>query len=107
MTINQKIRRIEAEADFAWEIGDEAEGGRLDAILRELGAENERRLAAAKARFDEFDQEARDSGFLNASQTRVSDEAPTFACLGDRALQMCEFWELAAESAQSVVDFRD
>jgi len=109
MTINQKIRRIEQDADFAWEIDDAEEGARLDGIIRKLGAENERRLAAAKARFDKFDQEARDSGYLNASMTSASEsgEAPTFGAIGDRALQMCEFWEMAVASAQSIVDSRD
>jgi hypothetical protein len=108
MIINQKIKRLEDDADLAWHDGDEAEGARLDALVRELDAENERRLEAAKARLESFDQEAKDSGLLNASETSVKPLGgpPTFGSLGDRALQMCEFWELAAESAQAIVDFR-
>jgi len=108
MILNQKIKRLEDDADLAWHDGDEAEGMRIDALVFELGAENERRLEAAKTRFETFDEEAKDSGLLNASETSVSmsGNGPTFGALGDNALQMCEFWELAAESAQNIVDFR-
>ena len=108
MILKQKAQRLHDDAELAWHDGNEAEAERIDAIAWELEAENERRLIAAKARLESFDQEAQASGLLNAEDTSMSwsGDAPTFGEIGRRAAQMCEFWELAADSAQCIVDCR-
>lgn len=108
MIIIQKIRRLEDDSYIAWYEGDEERGKHIDSIIFQLSSENERRLKAAKARFESFDSKTQDSAWLNASQTSVSmsGNAPTFSSLGALALQMCEFWEMAANSAQDLIDFR-
>ena len=75
--------------------------------MKDLWRENERRLNIAKALFESFDEESRDSGWLNASETAANDAGTvTFGELGNDALQMCEFWEMAASSAQFIADCR-
>ena len=108
MILKQKAQRLHDDAELAWHDGNEAEAHRLDAIAWELEEENERRLEAAKALFETFDEDAQDSGRINAEETSMSwsGNAPTFGSVKNR-LQMCEFWEAAAGSAQSIVDFRE
>jgi hypothetical protein len=95
----QQIKRLAADADMLWRDGSEEQARRTDAKITELDMQNEVRLNAACAQFEAFDQEARESGWLNASETSPWME---MIKAGKHAepLRYCEFWELAARSAE-------
>ena len=94
--LNQKIKLLDAEAQAT------DSDKRVLEILDEITAlisENADRMEAAKTKFYAFSEDAQYSGELNAAQT-----APftNFAKYGkqDEMLDACEFWELAADSAE-------
>ena len=105
MIINAKIARLEMDAELAWHDGNETEGRRLYSEIAELENENETRMAIAKSKFATFPQSIQDEAELNASQTAINaSQTKTFFQVGSKALQMCEFWESAADSAQFLAD---
>ena len=103
-SIRHMIEALEPDADRAFSAGDVKEGERLDAMVSALVGENERRMEAAMAEFHKYDEDAQDSGRINAEDTEI--DGTTFGQLGNRALHMCEFWEVAAASALSIIECR-
>ena len=99
----QQIKRLEADADMLWSDGDETKARMADAALHDLEMQNEARVSAACARLEAFDADARDDGWLNASQTAPWSE---MSAGGKHAelMRYCEFWELAVRSAQDIAD---
>jgi hypothetical protein len=82
-------------------------------MAREASEREDRHIAARealRARFETFDEEAKDSGLINASDTMRENGIYEPAEHGFRipawVLDTAEYWSIAVESAQSIVDFR-
>jgi len=102
MTINEQIDQIydaielldDTASDY-WEKCDE-----LVAICRNLGTENDDRMARAKAKLYNFSEDLQQSGLTNADETDWVIKRNREHDYGSKLLVMCEYWELAADSAQ-------
>ena len=110
MLLTHKAQQIEALAEQAWGEGLEEEGLRLDAELGAVWKETSRRLTAAQTLLGEYDEDAQESGRINAEDTPAWSDGPTFRKLaesGEDILAMPEYWEIATESAQVIAESRD
>lgn len=100
MLLIDRITAKEADTTAAYVDGHEALGDELHQEWYKLLCEQEERIQAAKDRLATFTDEQRDSGIVNADDT-WRDNGWNFAI----AQYCAEYWELAAESAQSIADF--
>ena len=95
-TLQNAIKVLEEQAESAWKSEDYDRGEAIDSAVFEIGRENEKRIEKAQLKLADFSEEHKDSGMINANDT--------FAHYGSDALYMCEFWECAVDSAQSMAD---
>jgi len=104
--LNQQIKVLESELSVSESESDQHIFGLL-AKIDALDAENGRRMRAAKIRFYAESEEAQYQGELNAAQTAPFNNFEHYGKYGE-LFYSCEFWEMAAASAESwQIDFDD